>query len=73
MVSIKALLAADGVDSGLASRIRDADRDGSGCLSVNELVKVFQSEQAAQSEKAHAALVSPEAAAGPTCPSQSAA
>ena len=50
-VSVKALLATPGVPDGLAARIAVADADGSGVLSLAELVSVFRSEENAVKEK----------------------
>ena len=50
-VSVKALLATPGVSDGLAARVTAADADGSGVLSLAELVSVFRSEENAVKEK----------------------
>jgi hypothetical protein len=50
-VSVKALLGTAGVSDGLAARVAAADADGSGVLSLAELVSVFRSEDNAVKEK----------------------
>jgi hypothetical protein len=50
-VSVKALLGTAGVSEGLAARVAAADADGSGVLSLAELVSVFRSEDKAIKEK----------------------
>jgi hypothetical protein len=50
-VSVKALLGTAGVSDGLAARVTAADADGSGVLSLAELVSVFRSEDKAVKEK----------------------
>jgi hypothetical protein len=50
-VSVKALLATPGVSDGLAARVAAADADGSGVLSLAELVLVFRSEEDAVKDK----------------------
>jgi hypothetical protein len=44
-VSVKALLGTPGVSDTLATRVAAADADGSGVLSLAELVSVFRSEE----------------------------
>jgi hypothetical protein len=50
-VSVKALLGTAGVSDGLAARVAAADADGSGVLSLAELVSLFRSEENAVKEK----------------------
>ncbi len=50
-VSVKALLGTAGVSDGLAARVTAADADGSGVLSLAELVSVFRSEEDAVKDK----------------------
>ena len=50
-VSVKALLATAGVSGTLHARIAAADADGSGVLSLAELVSVFRSEEDAVKDK----------------------
>lgn len=50
-LSVRELLDTPGVDSALAKRIQEADRDGSGGISVQEVLEVFRSEQVAVSER----------------------
>jgi hypothetical protein len=50
-ISVKALLGTAGVSEGLAARVTAADADGSGVLSLAELVSVFRSEDKAIKEK----------------------
>jgi hypothetical protein len=50
-VSVKALLGTAGVSDGLAARVTAADADGSGVLSLAELVSVFRSEDKAIKDK----------------------
>jgi hypothetical protein len=50
-VSVKALLGTAGVSDGLAARVAAADADGSGVLSLAELVSVFRSEEDAVKAK----------------------
>ena len=50
-VNVKALLATPGVSDGLAARVTAADADGSGVLSLAELVSVFRSEEDAVKAK----------------------
>jgi hypothetical protein len=50
-VNVKALLATPGVSDGLAARVTAADADGSGVLSLAELVSVFRSEEDAVKDK----------------------
>ena len=50
-VNVKALLGTAGVEGTLAARVTAADADGSGVLSLAELVSVFRSEEDAQKEK----------------------
>jgi hypothetical protein len=49
-LSVKRLLAARGVSSELAKRIQEADADGNGEISIEELVVVLQSEQKAKQD-----------------------
>lgn len=49
--SVRELLETPGLEPELAKRIQDADRDGSGGLSIQEVLAVFKSEQAAVSER----------------------
>jgi hypothetical protein len=50
-VSVKALLGTAGVSDNLAARVAAADADGSGVLSLAELVSVFRSEADAVKDK----------------------
>jgi hypothetical protein len=50
-VSVKALLGTAGVSDALAARVTAADADGSGVLSLAELVSVFRSEDKAVKDK----------------------
>jgi hypothetical protein len=49
-LSVKQLLAARGVSSELSKRIQEADADGNGEISIEELVVVLQSEQKAKQD-----------------------
>jgi hypothetical protein len=50
-VSVKALLGTPGVSDTLATRVAAADADGSGVLSLAELVSVFRSEEDAVKDR----------------------
>ena len=49
-LSVKQLLSARGVSAELAKRIQEADVDGNGEISIEELVVVLQSEQKAKQD-----------------------
>jgi hypothetical protein len=50
-ISLSQLVSAPGVDAALAKRIAAADADGSGYVSLGEMVAVFKSEQDAAKER----------------------
>ncbi len=50
-VSVKALLASKGLSQSIIQRIKEADKDESGGLSVEEIVKVIRSEHDAVKER----------------------
>lgn len=50
-VSVAALLQTPGLTTSLSQRIQQADADGSGGLSLQEIVNVFRSEASAKHEK----------------------